>query len=128
MRAAWTSGDFAVIPSGTEWLVAEVPLPPSVDAMQRIRFDQLGPVLAHPLRNVAWWLVPVDGAEALRHVRQLTLYPPGWPLCCPPVQRPAAGRVWLEKPDGSGRLTDPEALGLALDPGGSLQLLAEAFC
>ncbi|EFE74522.1 hypothetical protein GTY59_09625 [Streptomyces sp. SID5466] len=117
-----------MIPSGDEWLVAEAPLPQTVDAMQQILAEQLGPVLAHPLRGVAWWLVPADSAGILRHVRQLTVHPSGWPLCCPPIRRPAAGRVWLEKPDGSGRLTDPEALGRALDPGGSLQLPAEAFC
>ncbi|MFE4329008.1 hypothetical protein ACFRQM_05985 [Streptomyces sp. NPDC056831] len=128
VRNAWQSGDFAVIPSGALWLVAEAPLTRTVDAMQLLPADSLGPVLAHPLGSVAWWLVPLDSAVELWHVKQLTIYPSGWPLCCPPINRPAAGRVWLEKPDGSGRLSDPAALGAAFDPGGYLQLPVEAFC
>ncbi|MGP4087633.1 hypothetical protein [Streptomyces sp. KR55] len=84
----------------------------------RIPEQQRGPVLADPDLDKTWWLVPLDAAEELAHVRQVTLQPAGWTLGCPPTGRQVAGRWWLWRPDGSGRLTDPAVLAAAFGPGG----------
>ncbi|MCX4972189.1 hypothetical protein [Streptomyces sp. NBC_00620] len=125
VHRAWSAGELALVPSGLRWLVVEAPLLPSVDAMQRMPPDGLGPVLAYPAAERAWWLVPLDAAEHLDDVARLTVHPPLWPLYCPPVNRPTNGRVWLARPHGSGRLTDPTVLGACFGPGGRLP--AEAF-
>ena len=121
----WELEQFASIPSGPHWRVAEAPLLRSVEALRRIRADRLGPVLADVHRDVAWWLVPGNRAHELDDVRQIKLHPPGWPLSCPPVLHSLEGRWWLERPDGTGLLTDPSALGAAFGPGG-YRLTAEA--
>ncbi|MEH0627892.1 hypothetical protein [Streptomyces stelliscabiei] len=120
VRRAWSSGELALVPSGDHWLVVEAPLLGSVDAMQRMPPDILGPVLAHPAAERAWWLVPTDAAECLDDIARLTVRPPGWLLYCPPVNRPTNGRVWIERPHSSGRLTDPTLLGACFGPGGRL--------
>jgi len=94
--------------------------------MRRIGGDRLGPVLADIHTDRAWWLLPFDLAGELDDVRQITVRPHGWTLRCPPVLYALDDRVWLEAPDGSGRLTDPILLGAALGPGGP-RLPAEAF-
>jgi hypothetical protein len=93
--------------------------------MRRIGPERLGPVLADVDTDQAWWLLPADVGDELDDVRQVTVRPPGWVLECPPVLYHLSGRIWLERPDGSGRLTDPVLLGAAFGPGGRLP--AEAF-
>ncbi|MER5220432.1 hypothetical protein [Streptomyces flaveus] len=88
--------------------------------------DKLGPVLADMATDKAWWLVSPDVDDFFDDVRQLQVMAADWPLLCPPVLYPVNERVWLERPDGSGRLTDPIRLGAAFGPGG-LRLSAEAF-
>ncbi|MFF5833701.1 hypothetical protein ACFY7V_03300 [[Kitasatospora] papulosa] len=112
---------------GRNWLVAEADLMRSVDAMQRVGPELLGPVLVCPENNRAWWLVPLGADEELADVRPLTIHLAPWALKCPPPRKYLWGRGWLEKPDGSGRLTDPVALGAAFGPGGSLRLPVGAF-
>lgn len=94
--------------------------------MQRIGPDRLGPVLVHPSSDLAWWLVSCTAMEELADLGRITVHPAGWELRCPPADRYVDGWGWLEKPDGSGRLTDPTVLGAAFGPGGRLP--AEAFC
>lgn len=117
---SWSAGGLASIPTGRLWLAAEAPLLRTVVAMQRVPPKRLGPVLAYPEAECAWWLIPPDDAHQLDDVARFTVHPPGWPLYCPPLNRPAGGRVWLERPDGSGRLTDPIVLGAAFGPAGRL--------
>lgn len=94
--------------------------------MQRISPDRLGPVLVHPSADLAWWLVPCGSVEELASVGFLSVHASGRPLRCPSAGQYVDGLGWLEKPDGSGRLTDPAALGPAFRPGGRLR--AGAFC
>ncbi|WP_405956130.1 hypothetical protein [Streptomyces phaeochromogenes] len=125
-QKAWDADNLAPIPTGTHWRVAEAPLAESMDAVKRIGQHRVGPVLADVTQSTAWWLLPPDLGDELDDVRQLTVYPAGWVLGCPPALFPVRGRVWMERPDGSGRLTDPTLLGAAFGPGGP-QLPAEAF-
>lgn len=115
---AWDLEQFAEIPTGLHWLIAQAPLVRSVEAMQRITPGSLGPVLADVYRDVAWWLLPADRAHELDDIRQLTVHPAGWVLKCPPVLHSVEGRWWVERPDGTGLLTDPTVLGAAFGPGG----------
>ncbi len=121
----WAAEVLSPIASGGHWRVAEALLLRSVEAMRRIRADRLGPVLADPALETAWWLLPPNLDDELDDVRQVRIMPRGWPLYCPPVLYPVGGRMWLERPDGSGQLTDPIVLGAAFGPGGRLP--AEAF-
>ena len=98
-----------------------------MDAIKRIGSDRLGPVLADVASERAWWLLPPGLGDELDDIGLLTVHPHGWLLRCPPVLYPVRGRVWVERPDGSGRLTDPILLGAALGPGGGPRLPAEAF-
>lgn len=123
---AWAAGELARLHSGRLWTAVEADVRRSVDAMQRISPDRLGPVLVHPSADLAWWLVPSGSVEELAGADFLTVHVAGRPLRCPPAERYVDGLGWLEKPDGSGRLTAPAALGAAFRPGGRLR--AGAFC
>ncbi|GAA2945853.1 MULTISPECIES: hypothetical protein [Streptomyces] len=122
----WASDELAPIPAGLHWLVAEADLMRSITAMQRVGSRRLGPVLVHPETHRAWWLVPLGADEEFADIQALTVRLGPWTLNCPPAHAYMAGRGWLEKPDGSGRLTDPVALGAAFSPGG-WRPPAEAF-
>lgn len=125
VQRAWSAEEFARIPSGEYWRVAEGPLLRSIRAMKHVGNRRLGPVLVDGAAGLAWWLLPASLGDELDDVRQLTVHPPGWLLACPPVLYAIGDRSWLEHPDGSGRLTDPAALGAAFGAGG--RLLAEAL-
>ncbi|WP_405585314.1 hypothetical protein [Streptomyces sp. NBC_01092] len=116
----WSAEELAPFRSGAHWRVAEAPLLPSVHAMKRIGSQRLGPVLADVEADRAWWLLPPTLGDELDDVRQLTVRRPGWVLRCPPVLYYVGGRGWLERPDGSGHLTNPVLLGAAFGPGGRL--------
>ncbi|TXS39297.1 hypothetical protein EAO72_20700 [Streptomyces sp. or43] len=107
--------------SGRLWTAVEADVRRSVDAMQRIGPDRLGPVLVHPSADLAWWLVPCGSVEELAGADFLTVHASGRSLRCPPAERYVDGLGWLEKPAGSGRLTDPAALGAAFRPGRRLR-------
>ncbi|MFJ7949814.1 hypothetical protein ACIQ6K_40540 [Streptomyces sp. NPDC096354] len=126
IHRAWEAGELTHLPSGQLWLAAEADLRRSVEAMQRVGPEQLGPVLVFPSAELAWWLVPCNADDELADLAQLTLRPKGWMLRCPPADRYVDGWGWLEKPDGSGLLTDPTVLSAAFELGG--RLLAAAFC
>ncbi|PAZ10827.1 hypothetical protein CLM62_38690 [Streptomyces sp. SA15] len=125
VRRAWAAEDYARIPSGEHWRVVEGPLLRSVRAMKHVSRRQLGPVLVDVGTAQAWWLVSPGLGDELDDLRQLTVRPPGWLLACPPVLYAIDERAWLERPDGSGRLTDPGALRAAFVQGG--RPLAEAL-
>ncbi|MDI3424235.1 hypothetical protein [Streptomyces luteolus] len=74
------------------------------------------PLSPHGIGRRAWWLLPPELGDELDEVPHLTVHPASWRLACPPVLGAANGRVWLERPDGTGRLTDPTALSTALAP------------
>ncbi|WP_043256108.1 hypothetical protein [Streptomyces sp. Tu6071] len=116
----WQRDDQLVpVPSTGAWRVVEAPLYSSIDAMCAIRpTGALGPVLASVREPLAWWLVPADEADDLADLRQLTVRPRGWVLDCPHEGIGSEGRLWLEPPDGSGRLTPAPQLGAAFGPAG----------
>ncbi|MEU1183067.1 hypothetical protein ABZ464_36595 [Streptomyces sp. NPDC005820] len=115
VRRAWAADECACIPSGGHWMVAEGSLLPSLRVMKFLGAGRLGPVLVDVAAGLAWWLIPADPGGGLDHIRQLTVHASGWPLMCPPVLRPVGERGWLERPDGSGDLTDPVELSAAFD-------------
>ena len=125
VRKAWAVEELAPIPTGVHWCVAEAPLMASVHAMKRIGSARLGPVLADVHVDRAWWLLPPGLDWELDDVRQVIVRSAGWVLKCPPVTYALDGRMWLERPDGSGRLTDPVLLGAALGPGGGARSPSE---
>ncbi|MEU8983048.1 hypothetical protein ACFVXW_33020 [Streptomyces sp. NPDC058251] len=127
IRRVWDAEELALFRTGLHWRAAEAPLGRSMDAIKRIGPDRLGPVLADVTSERAWWLLPPGLDDELDDIRLLTVHPHGWLLRCPPVLYAVRGRVWVETPDGSGRLTDPVLLGAALGPGGGPRLPAEAF-
>ncbi|MFD9422331.1 MULTISPECIES: hypothetical protein [unclassified Streptomyces] len=127
VRRRWAGAQLAPIPVGRSWLVAETTLTRTMDAMERVGSDRLGPVLVHPEADLAWWLVPLDGDQELADVGVLTIRTEPWTLLCPPAHEYLNGCGWLENPDGSGRLTDPAALGAAFGPGGPLRLPVSEF-
>ncbi|WP_435245871.1 hypothetical protein [Streptomyces sp. NRRL F-5630] len=116
----WALDDQLVpVPSSGTWRVVAAPLYPSIDAMCAIRpTGALGPVLASVREPLAWWLVPADEADDLADLRQLNVHPRGWVLDCPHEGIGSEGRLWLEPPDGSGRLTPAARLGAAFGPAG----------
>jgi hypothetical protein len=118
VRQAWDLEALAPIASGKAWLTAETRLVTGMHALTRIRPEHRGPVLADPSLDAAWWLVPLDAADELADVRQVAVRPAGTPLHCPPTGWQACGRFWLQRPDGTGHLTDPAVLAAAFGPGG----------
>ena len=118
VRAAWDQAQLAPIASGGDWLVAEARITTGYPALVRMRAERWGPVLADLESDKLWWLVTLDAAEELADVRQLVVHPPGWCLRCPPTGWKLEGRVWITRPDGSGRRTDSAVLAAAFGPGG----------
>jgi hypothetical protein len=125
VRKAWLQETLAQIASGECWLIAETVLITTMHALKRIKPEHQGPVLADPELDKAWWLVPLEAADELADIRQLTVQPKGWRLHCPPTGWHIDGRLWLSRPDGSGQLTDPAVLAAALGPGGAYRLPSE---
>ncbi|MFB4424788.1 hypothetical protein C5F59_027380 [Streptomyces sp. QL37] len=122
VHRAWARAELADIPTGLLWLVVEADLTRTLTAMQQIGPDRLGPVLVHPEADRAWWLLPPGTEDHFEDLLQLTVRPAGWALRCPPADRYQDGFGWLEKPNGSGQLTDPATLGAAFGPGASVPL------
>ncbi|MET8225209.1 hypothetical protein ACWERY_05365 [Streptomyces sp. NPDC004082] len=127
VRAAWNAAELAPITSGLHWRVAEAPLVHAMEAIKRIGPRHLGPVLADVMLCRAWWLLPPGLDDELDDVRMLTVQPRGWPLRCAPVSYAVRSRVWVERPDGTGRLTDPTMLGASLSPGGGSRCSARTL-
>lgn len=119
VRQAWDVEALAPIASGKRWLAVEAWLIDTMTAVARIGHERLGPVLADPSLDRAWWLIAPDAAEELADVRKVRVEPEGSPLHCPPTGWYQCGRLWLHRPDGSGRLNDPTLIAAALGPGGA---------
>lgn len=124
--ALWNTDELGNFPSGGLWIVGETSLARTMEAVKSIPAQRRGPVLADCHQGVAWWLLPPALADQLDDVHALTVHPRGWILRCPPVLYPVRSRVWIERPDGSGRLTDPVLLGAALSPGVRVRHSSEA--
>ena len=127
VRQAWDVEALAPITTGKHWLAAEVRLVATIGAMQRIGTPRLGPILADPGVDSAWWLIPTDTADNLSGIHESTVRPPGWPLLCPPTGWFQCGRMWLHRPDGSGALNNPALLAATLGPGDGHRLPAETL-
>ncbi|MBH1937596.1 hypothetical protein I5Q34_25550 [Streptomyces sp. AV19] len=114
-RQQWSAGELAPIRT-TVWSVVEMnDLLRAVDALLVLRrTGRPGPVPACPESKRVWWLLPPGRAAAFDGCPGLTARPANRALPCPPADEPLCGRGWLEKPDGSGRLTDPARLATAL--------------
>ncbi|MCT9010017.1 hypothetical protein [Streptomyces rhizosphaerihabitans] len=126
-RSLWDADELGAFPTGGHWTAGETSLARTMDAVKSIPPARRGPVLADCNQGIAWWLLPPTLTDELDDVCTITVRPRGWLLRCPPVLYPVRGRVWIERPDGSGRLTDPVLLGAALGPGGGPRLSTEAF-
>lgn len=126
-RRLWDADELGSFPTGGHWTVAETSLTRTMAAIKRVTAGRRGPVLADTTREIAWWLLPPSLTDELDDIHTVTVHPRGWVLRCPPVLYPVRGRVWIDRPDGSGRLTDPLLLGSALRPGHSPRLSAEGF-
>ncbi|MEU7154127.1 hypothetical protein AB0B15_39860 [Streptomyces sp. NPDC045456] len=125
LRRAWAADTLAAVRSDV-WRVVEADLLRSIDAMLPLfRAGVLGPLLVSTERRRAWWLTALSAEDHLVDIPALTIRPPRWPLLCPEVGQSAYGCAWLEAPDGTGKLTDPAALGAVFGPTSSLS--AEAF-
>lgn len=118
VQRAWEAEELAEFTTGLRWRVAEAPILRSVKAIARLGGDRIGPVLADIHRDVAWWLLPPELDDELDGLPQLTVRPAGWVLKCPPVLHSVNGRWWIERPDGSGLLTDPALLAAAFGQDG----------
>lgn len=117
IRRSWEAGNLArlCVPSDGSWTVGELGLIRTLAAMDPLQRSRLlGPVLASPNQDRAWWLLPAAAREHLADIPDLTLYEPGDCFLMPPATLPMHSRGWIESPDGRGRLTDPAALGAVL--------------
>ncbi|MBH1932915.1 hypothetical protein I5Q34_01170 [Streptomyces sp. AV19] len=115
IRTQWSAGELAPIRT-TAWSVVEThDIVQAVDVLLDLRrTGRPGPVLANPEDKRIWWLLPPGQAAAFDGFTGVTVRPAGWVLFCPPADEPLCGHGWLEKPDGSDRLTHPAHLSAAL--------------
>ncbi|MGW8379089.1 hypothetical protein [Streptomyces sp. ODS28] len=114
-HTTWTRGELAPIPGGRTWAVAELGTLTSIELMRSLPDEAaLGPVLSHAESDRAWWLVTQHGSDELARVAPWAAVEVQNPLYCPPANLPLHGRGWLEKPDGTGTLTDAHRLAAAL--------------
>lgn len=117
IRQSWARGRLAglCVPAGGLWTVGEIGLIRCMLGIESLgRSGMLGPVLTCPSEDLAWILLPGDADRHLSDISDLYLLGAGECLLAPPVDRPMSGRAWIELPDGTGRLTDPSALGAVL--------------
>jgi hypothetical protein len=84
---------------------------PGADALAVLRGQGgiTGPVLLCTPRHAVEFLVPAGTADTW-HFPGTTAAGQGKTLTCPLPGRTTRGRTWLVLPDGSGTLTDPQAL------------------
>lgn len=115
VRTQWCAGELAPIRT-TAWSVVEThDVVQAADALLALRRTwRPGPVLAHPEGRRIWWLLPPGQAAAFDGFPGAVVRPADWALPCPPVDEPLCGHGWLEKPDGTGHLTDPHHLAATL--------------
>ncbi|MET8766725.1 hypothetical protein [Streptomyces sp. NPDC004658] len=105
----------ALLPAGKAWDVLILPGDlgyPTLDVLTRI-LDQLGPVLADFGDNRVGFLVPPGTAARWLGTGIRTAGAGTW-IVVPYPGRVTRGVRWLVPPDGSGTLTDPALLELAM--------------
>jgi hypothetical protein len=104
----------ALLPAGRRWEVLRVPARLGLPALRLLaRLGRRGPALLDPGDDTLGFLVPVGTVArwigtGVRGAGEGTL------VAVPHPERRSRGLRWLVAPDGSGRLTDPVALELAL--------------
>ncbi|MFE0379319.1 hypothetical protein ACFW1M_27945 [Streptomyces inhibens] len=124
MRRLWSEEEFAPSPSRPGAWSRHRACAPSTPCVHWLAPGSSGLSLVDAAADTAWWLVSDVADEHLADIVLLTVRPRGWLLRCPPTDQYFNGRGWLEKPDGSGKLTDPIAMGAAFGPGGRLPAAA----
>ncbi|MEV5175306.1 hypothetical protein AB0L10_30445 [Streptomyces flaveolus] len=105
----------ALLPAGKAWDVLILPGDlgyPTLDVLTRI-LDQLGPVLVDFGDNRVGFLVPPGTAARWLGTGIRTAGAGTW-IVVPYPGRVTRGVRWLVPPDGSGTLTDPALLELAM--------------
>ncbi|MEU5596031.1 hypothetical protein [Streptomyces sp. NPDC020298] len=105
----------ALLPAGRAWDVLILPGAlgyPTLDVLTRI-LDQPGPVLADFGDSRVGFLVPPGTAARWLGTGIRTAGPGTWIVVPHPGRAPRTVR-WLVPPDGSGTLTDPALLELAM--------------
>ncbi|MEV6805835.1 hypothetical protein [Streptomyces sp. NPDC051132] len=105
----------ALLPAGKAWDVLIVPGDlgyPTLDVLTRV-LDRLGPVLADPGDGRVGFFVPPGTAARWLGTGIRTAGTGTW-IVVPYPGRAARGVRWLVEPDGSGTLTDPALLELAM--------------
>ncbi|MFJ8544229.1 hypothetical protein ACIRFH_19780 [Streptomyces sp. NPDC093586] len=106
----------ALLPAGKAWDVLFLPSRlgcPTLDVLFRV-LDQPGPVLADSRDARTGFLVPPGTAARWLGTGVRTAGPGTWIVVPHPGRPSAAGVRWLIPPDGSGTLTDPALLELAM--------------
>ncbi|MEV5550073.1 hypothetical protein AB0L35_28725 [Streptomyces sp. NPDC052309] len=107
---------FTLLPAGKAWDVLIVPHAlgrPTLDVLTRV-LDRPGPVLADFGEACTGFFVP-PGTAARWVGTGVRAAGPGTWIVVPHPGRPPSGAVrWLVPPDGSGTLTDPALLELAM--------------
>ncbi|MEU3525613.1 hypothetical protein AB0E62_17355 [Streptomyces sp. NPDC038707] len=105
----------ALLPAGKAWDVLFLPGDlgyPTLDVLCRL-LGRPGPVLAGPGDDRLGFLVPPGTAARWLGTGVRTAGAGTW-IVVPYPGRPARGVRWLVEPDGSGTLTDPALLELAM--------------
>ncbi|ARP72603.1 hypothetical protein LK07_25735 [Streptomyces pluripotens] len=105
----------ALLPAGKAWDLLILPGDlgyPTLDVLTRI-LDRPGPVLVDPGGNRVGFFVP-PGTAARWLGTGIRAAGPGTWIVVPYPGRVARGVRWLVTPDGSGLLTDPALLELAM--------------
>jgi len=105
----------ALLPAGKAWDVLILPGGlgrPTLDVLTRI-LDRTGPVLADSGDARVGFFVPAGTAARWVGTGIRTAGSGTW-IVVPYPGRPAGGVRWLVPPDGSGTLTDPALLELAM--------------
>ncbi|MFJ3234777.1 hypothetical protein [Streptomyces sp. NPDC086787] len=105
----------ALLPAGRAWDVLILPAAlgyPTLDVLTRV-LDRPGPVLVDFGDERMGFLVPPGTAARWLGTGIRTAGPGTW-IVVPYPGRPSRGARWLIPPDGSGTLTDPVLLELAM--------------
>lgn len=119
----WAAQGVALLPLGTNWEVVRVISRDSRTLAECANVE--GPVIHDPRGHAVYFLVPLGTARTWRMPGTECLSTACY-LAVPALSRVtgARGPYWLQPPDGSGRLVDPETLASALtrrDPRGAIR-------